>query len=623
MPARVIPGRTDLTTLRPEVAAEWHPIRNTRQPCEFSPGSGFRAWWQCDQGHAWEALIKKRTAGRGCPVCAGKLVEIATNDLASLHPSLAQEWDITQNDRGPTEVTPGSRYRAQWVCRQGHRWSAPVVQRASKRNGCPVCSGRVPNPGETDFATTHPELAAEWDQDLNLTRPEQVKAASTAMIWWKCAHGHTWQAMVRTRIRGAGCKVCSQLAREAKRENEQAGIKRRGLVSVAETDVAAHWSTRNESPASRFARMSNQKAWWTCGLGHEYRATIAHVTGGSGCPYCAGQRVLKGFNDLQTTHPTIAASWHHERNSLSPTEITKGSMAKVWWRCGLGHEWECSTNNRVTSERGCAVCCGIVVLAGFNDLESQRPGVAKDWHPCNELKPSDVHHGSARKVWWMCPLGHEWKTSVNKRNGGGQGCPICANRQVLRGFNDLASNHPHLLAEWMFDRNHPLVPTQITSGCNRRVWWQCSKGHQWYTSPNKRAHENQGCARCVAKNTSRREITVCSRIAAHFSTPYSGPTSVPGARGQVDLLIPDLRTIVEYDGWYWHKDRLERDIAKTNTLISLGYSVIRIREIYASKQLPKTPGSLIYAQWNDPPTSVASQVIRIIEGPAMNTVSSG
>ncbi|WP_124393408.1 zinc-ribbon domain-containing protein [Rhodococcus wratislaviensis] len=61
---------------------------------------------------------------------------------------------------------------------------------------------QVPDPGESDFATTHPDIAAEWHQDLNVKRPEHVKATSTMRIWWRCAHGHTWQAMVRTRVRG-------------------------------------------------------------------------------------------------------------------------------------------------------------------------------------------------------------------------------------------------------------------------------------------------------------------------------------------------------------------------------------------------------------------------------------
>lgn len=34
---------------------------------------------------------------------------------------------------------------------------------------------------------------------------------------------------------------------------------------------------------------------------------------------------------------------------------------------------------------------------------------------------------------------------------------------------------------------------------------------------------------------------------------------------------------MEYDGWFYHKDLVEEDLAKTKALLKAGYSVIRIR----------------------------------------------
>lgn len=58
------------------VAAEWHPGRNgDLTPDLVSAGSGKRAWWLCERGHEWEAVIASRTTPRllnGCPFCSGR-----------------------------------------------------------------------------------------------------------------------------------------------------------------------------------------------------------------------------------------------------------------------------------------------------------------------------------------------------------------------------------------------------------------------------------------------------------------------------------------------------------------------------------------------------------------------
>jgi len=101
---------------------------------------------------------------------------------------------------------------------------------------------------------------------------------------------------------------------------------------------------------------SNKKAWWKCKKGHEWQATINSRNNGIGCPYCAGKKVLPGYNDLATTNPELALEWHPNRNeSLSPTMVTSGSHKKVWWKCNKGHEWQATIDKRNRGNR-CPVC---------------------------------------------------------------------------------------------------------------------------------------------------------------------------------------------------------------------------------------------------------------------------
>ena len=81
---------------------------------------------------------------------------------------------------------------------------------------------------------------------------------------------------------------------------------------------------------------------------------------GQRCPYCAGQRVLYGFNDLETTFPEVAAEWDYEKNGdLTPRDVTRGTNRKVWWRCSRGHSYRATINNRTdahTGGSGCPYC---------------------------------------------------------------------------------------------------------------------------------------------------------------------------------------------------------------------------------------------------------------------------
>ncbi|MCK9577663.1 MAG: zinc-ribbon domain-containing protein [Clostridia bacterium] len=104
---KLIKGVNDLATLRPDLALQWHPIKNgTLTPQSVTCGLNVKAWWICSLGHEWEARIADRSKGCGCPICAGQKVLIGYNDLATTNPELAKQWHPIKNgDLKPTNVT--------------------------------------------------------------------------------------------------------------------------------------------------------------------------------------------------------------------------------------------------------------------------------------------------------------------------------------------------------------------------------------------------------------------------------------------------------------------------------------------------------------------------------------
>lgn len=212
-------------------------------------------------------------------------------------------------------------------------------------------------------------------------------------------------------------------------------------------------------------------------------------------------RLVVGVNDLATVNPKLAAEWSSENNgALKPQDVTKSSGRKVWWRHvltdGSVHEWQATVASR-SDGHGCPFCSNIRVLPGFNDLATINPELAAEWSPLKNgvLKPSDVLSGSNRKVWWRCSKGHEWQATVSSRIEG-RGCPYCANKKVLAGFNDLATTNPNLANEWDYAKNGELTPKDVAAGSDKKAWWKCrSCGAEWYASINNRSR-GAACPEC-------------------------------------------------------------------------------------------------------------------------------
>ena len=127
-------------------------------------------------------------------------------------------------------------------------------------------------------------------------------------------------------------------------------------------DVATEWDYEKNAPLTPdlVPHRSGKKAWWICKNGHSYSSVIASRTGDEkcGCPYCAGKKLLSGFNDLKTIRPDVAAEFDEQKNGISASEILWCSNKKMWFKCSrCGHEWQSKVSNRTsTNNQGCMIC---------------------------------------------------------------------------------------------------------------------------------------------------------------------------------------------------------------------------------------------------------------------------
>ena len=466
---------------------------------------------------------------------------------------LMSEWDWENNDKlglDPSKIKLKSDKKPYWICQYGHRWQTSVKHRSNGTN-CPYCSGHLVIPGETDLATVNPSLAAEWHPTKNgdLT-PKDVKPQSNKKVWWLCSNGHEYKSKINNRYNGNGCPACrnelhtsfpeqaiyfyiKQYFNAKSRENvfgkevdvyfpdKNIGIEYDGeyfhsgehaIKKELEKDrildkngirvLRVKESNENNISDDTIYYIYNTKhsnlPWVIISLLEILGVTVAEIDieADRGNIYELYIHEEKE-QSLKSKFPKITKEWNYEKNGrLTPDMVRPASNKIVWWICEKNHEWQASIANR-TSGNNCPICSGHTVLPGYNDLQTKYPDLALEWDydKNKDLLPTSVMPRSGKKAWWICDKGHEWEARICTR-AAGQGCPYCIGKQVLEGFNDLSTTNPELSLEWNFEKN-TLLPTMVSRGSNKKVWWKCKTcGHEWQASIKNR-NKGRGCPECA------------------------------------------------------------------------------------------------------------------------------
>lgn len=348
---KVLCNYNDLASQFPEIAAEWDYEHNgTATPQDVVYGSHKRFSWKCAFGHVWKCSVANRTEGHNCPYCTGRKVLAGFNDLKTLNPTLASEWDHEKNTINPDQVSAFSHKKVYWKCKDcGYSWYAQIKAR-HYGCGCPTCAKEKRH--ELTLANAfekRPDLADEYVMDCNkIIFPDESKIGRNSKLWWKCKKGHVWEATLEKRLANKNCPYCAH-KRVTKEDN----------LEMLYPELAKEWDyDKNARLPSTYRPYSNEKVWWKCENGHEWSATIGSRTRKerpSKCPYCSGKRVIPGQTDLCSTNPELAKEWDFERNKISPEMISQYSQRKVYWICPKGHSYKATVSNRACG-RGCPMC---------------------------------------------------------------------------------------------------------------------------------------------------------------------------------------------------------------------------------------------------------------------------
>ena len=286
---------------------------------------------------------------------------------------------------------------------------------------------------------------------------------------------------------------------------------------------------------------------------------------------------------LEFLYPEYSLEWS-KNNSITPNLVYAHSGKKYLWICKEGHEWYLSPNHRTQGVQ-CNVCRGLVLISGVNDLKTRYPKLSLEFdEEINGIEMNKASSLSKKRYLWKCSMGHIWEDTVSHRVNDNTHCPTCSGRIVLKGFNDLEFLFPIIASEWNYEKNN-LKPSEVTAKSRTSVWWKCINGHEWKTRVAART-QGRGCKDCSNKGTSEQERILFNYFSKNgfevLKNKYLPANVSYTKRNKIeyDLVFPELKTVIEYDGNHWHSknDSIFKDRERSFNLLRRKWKVIRIRD---------------------------------------------
>jgi len=256
-------------------------------------------------------------------------------------------------------------------------------------------------------------------------------------------------------------------------------------------------------------------------------------------------------------------------------------------------------------------------ITSKNNLAINFPEMAKMWdyeknHP---MKPNQIKYNCSKKYYWICLVNkkhrtnnacHPWefKRSIWQMNNRKLRCPFCTSgHQAVIREESLGGMFPELEKEWDYEKNdkinkslglikYKINPFNVRPTMRKPyVHWVCpicknQNGTKPWLAPVQSRTRPTFCRWCEPISTSLTELRIAFETKHLIDFDIKDDKVEKTKRGpgkplwSVDIKIPRLKIVIEYDGEHTHKTKesINTDKVKVRDLERGGWKVIRIRE---------------------------------------------
>ncbi len=405
---------------------------------------------------------------------------VFNNDIFHNSPRLRKEWSKKNNIPVHLALSHIETKKYWWncsICQGEYLCSIPI--RREVIDSCPYCNDEQPLKGYNTISDIHPELTSYWS-NKNTQKIDEItlsEAKNKKYIWLcDCCNLEFNEKLSIFLDKFSNInnrelkKICPYCNKKIPKPEESLGYKKPFLKS--------EWLENINGDIYNVFSNSNDIIEWICRKCHRnYKAKISNrAEDDKCCPYCSNRKLIKGINDLATTHPHLIKEWS-SLNDRQLSCLTNKSSYKAWWNCSVcSNTYQQVVSHKFTSKISCPYCRKVKILKGFNDLATTHPWLIKEWSTSNDRDFSSLMCNSNYRAWWKCSeCSREYQQTVKKKILMNISCCLyCQKNKVLKGFNDLATTHEYLLNEWDYLNNILLAkPTEIDEKSNKIVWWIC------------------------------------------------------------------------------------------------------------------------------------------------------
>ena len=440
------------------------------------------------------------------------------NELGAFGELVLREYDYEENIKNNIDIntiTHGSAKEAYWVCNKcGNKYKKQIRFRLLVHNGCPVCNTDKVRQGDNDLYTwclnngefgkqIKEEFDTEENNNINVTI-HTVTYGTNRKVAWKCSKGHKWITSINTRTAmGTKCPICNSKmislpekfiynALSSIIPNMEHNYKMPKRLGGYELDICL--------PDQKLVIEYNG-SFWHSELNEDgiFDENSREVYKTKVCE-SIGFRLIHVYDGGDTTIPIL----NNNIITFKKDECDKYSQLKLVIQLILKElniedtidyeyikEYTIKYYNKVTLE---------------DSLAYKYPELLEEWdYEENKVyTPETISAKSTEKAHWICKkCNQKWEATVYNRTAGDNGCPICSNKKIVKGINDLQTKYPDIAKEW-----HPTLntkkPDEVAPGSNLEAYWQCQKcGYgekgEWKTIIYNRAIKRYNCPACNSK----------------------------------------------------------------------------------------------------------------------------
>lgn len=452
----------------PEQAKTWHPYRNgSLAPSHVAPKSNKKVWWQCVEGHEWEAVVANRIKS-GCPECYFDNRRVSGIDKLSQMPELAKQVSTSNKNLAKLlDTYPGSPRSIVWRCDSCNlEWTNSIRNRVIRGQGCPYCLGKKIN--HTAIYAENPELLKEWDYSKNTIDPYDV--STTDRVFWKCPRNHGWSTVFKQRVnQRTGCGKCSA---KISRPNLRiyAELKSLGVADIVLSGKVGRYEVDILLPEKQMII--------------EYDGFPYHHPSFSANAKSRDEKKTKslidaGFTVIRLREKRLPCLEVGLTISCEEEFIYKCMPELLTVLCSFG-VIENSYTSKISAYSSGKYLNEDTYLDSLleykkvrieHSLATTHPHLIQYWSGRNKDQPTDVSSGSHEKRWWTCDNGHETLVQIKQKALLNTGCGKCSGRNASKG-NNLKECFAAIASEFDIDANGGKRPEDFTPQSNERVWWK-------------------------------------------------------------------------------------------------------------------------------------------------------